>query len=58
MIAFLVALFEMFYWLFTGGHCLEHLATEKGSLITMLVVFAEMVFEFILCGLYMLWRDR
>ena len=45
MLTLLAAMFEMLYWVFTGGHCLEHLATPQGSLACLFIVVLELCVE-------------
>ena len=58
MISLSICLFEMFYWMLTGGHCLEHLATEKGFLACALIVPLEITVEYFIGLGILCWRDK
>jgi hypothetical protein len=45
MFTLLAVIFEMLYWVFTGGHCLEHLATPKGSMACVFIIPLELCVE-------------
>ena len=58
MISLSICLFEMFYWMFTGGHCFGHLAEPQGAIACTMIVPLEIVVEvFIGIGI-VCWRDR
>lgn len=55
MISLSICLFEMFYWMLTGGHCFEHLAEPQGVLACVMIVLLECFIEYlivlgIVCG--------
>ena len=58
MISLSICLFEMIYWMLTGGHCFGHLAETQGSMACVMIVMLELIVEsFIGLGI-VTWRDR
>lgn len=58
MISLSICLFEMFYWMLTGGHCFGHLAEEQGALACVMIVPLELIVEFYIGLGIVFWRDR
>ena len=58
MISLSICLFEMFYWMLTGGHCLGHLAEERGFLACTFIVPLEIFVEYFIGLGIVCWRDR
>ena len=58
MISLSICLFEMFYWMLTGGHCFRHLAEPQGAMACVMIVPLELFVEiFVTVGIN-LWRSK
>lgn len=58
MISLSICLFEMFYWMLTGGHCFGHLAEQQGAMACSLIVPLELFVEIMIIVGINLWRDK
>ena len=58
MISLSICFVEIFYWMLTGGHCFEHLVTEKGLLACTMIVPLEIIVEYFIGLEIVCWRDK
>lgn len=58
MISLSICLFEMIYWMLTGGHCFGHLAEGKGAMACSMIIPFELFVEIMITWGIKLWRQE